>query len=385
MAAASAASAAPSESRSGNESAPFGATTAQLEQSPPRVKLRFSARRAFDPARLSAETGPYLCAEFDPPRGEQARTELCVIGAGRPRRARLRVYQVTPGGRKLSGVDVEGEIRRPDTRSLVAAFDPERAGLEPGRLRWRLLEGSGPACPSTGGSGCFAAAIKGGSGDFHLRRVRVAGCRRTGSHFRNAGPSNRRLVALTFDDGPSPYTAQVLDILRREQAQATFFQLGNQIPGREEVMRRILREGSEIANHSFNHANLAGGGGGAVAQLRTTNARVRAATGFTPCSFRAPYGAVGGGLIAAAASQGMTTVQWDVDPQDWQTPGAGAIAGRVIGGVRPGSIVVMHDGGGNRGQTVAALPRIINALQARGYRIVTVSRMLGYEPRYALE
>ena len=387
MAAPSAAAAAPSESHSGDQSAPFGATTAQLEQSPPRVKLRFAARRAFDPARLSAKSGPYLCAEFDPPKGRDARTEVCIVGRGRAGGARLRAYRLTPGGRKLSGVDIGGSVRRSGKRSAAASFAPARAGLSPGELRWRLVEGTGPMCPSSerGSSGCFAAAVRGGSSAFQLRRVRVAGCRRTGSHFRRAGSRSRRLVALTFDDGPSPYTPQVLDVLRRERAHGTFFQLGKEMPGREEVMRRILREGSEIANHTFNHANLAGGGAGAVAQLRTTNARVRDATGFTPCAFRAPYNAVGGGLIAAAASQGMTTVQYDVDPSDYSNPGSGAIAGRVIGAVNPGSIVVMHDGGGHRGQTVAALPAIINALRARGYRFVTVSDILGYKPRYALE
>jgi peptidoglycan/xylan/chitin deacetylase (PgdA/CDA1 family) len=85
-------------------------------------------------------------------------------------------------------------------------------------------------------------------------------------------------------------------------------------------------------------------------------------------------------LISEARSQGMNTIQWDVDPTDWSTPGTGAIYSRIVSQTRPGSIILMHDGGGPRGQTLAALPRIINTLRARGYRFATVPQLLGLEP-----
>jgi peptidoglycan/xylan/chitin deacetylase (PgdA/CDA1 family) len=96
-----------------------------------------------------------------------------------------------------------------------------------------------------------------------------------------------------------------------------------------------------------------------------------------PCLFRAPYGATSPALIAEASSMGFATIQWDVDPTDWARPGTGAIYSRVVGGVRPGSIVLQHDGGGNRSQTLAALPQEIQTLRSRGYRFVTVTQLLG--------
>jgi peptidoglycan/xylan/chitin deacetylase (PgdA/CDA1 family) len=188
-------------------------------------------------------------------------------------------------------------------------------------------------------------------------------------------------VALTFDDGPGSDTSRVLDVLKRTDSRATFFLIGQQVSGGRTVLRRALREGHDLANHSWNHANLSGGGMG---QLSSTNAAIRRATGYTPCLFRAPYGAVSGTLIGQARSLGMLTIQWDVDPQDWARPGSGAIMARgragiarVLGNVRPGSIVVMHDGGGPRDQTVAALPGMISALKRRGYRIVSLTQLLG--------
>ncbi len=202
------------------------------------------------------------------------------------------------------------------------------------------------------------------------------GCRRGGNPLRFNGSRRRKVVALTFDDGPSAYTADVIRVLKRKNVKATFFVLGNQIPGREATLRRDLKLGYEVGDHSFNHAAYAGGGGEATRQLRRTNARIRRATGFTPCLFRPPYGSYNRDLVGRARALGMMTIVWDVDPRDWSTPGSGAIYRRIVGAVRPGSIVLMHDGGGPRGQTVAALPRVIDTLRARGYRFATVTRLL---------
>jgi peptidoglycan/xylan/chitin deacetylase (PgdA/CDA1 family) len=111
--------------------------------------------------------------------------------------------------------------------------------------------------------------------------------------------------------------------------------------------------------------------------MAITSNRIKEATGFRPCLFRPPYGAYDSRVVSDARSLGMTTVNWDVDPTDWTTPGSEAIYQRVVSHVQPGSIVLMHDGGGNRSQTVAALPRIIQNLKGRGYHFSTVSQMLG--------
>jgi peptidoglycan-N-acetylglucosamine deacetylase len=200
------------------------------------------------------------------------------------------------------------------------------------------------------------------------------GCRRGGLPFRTNGPRNHKVVALTFDDGPSPFTVQVIRILVRERAKGTFFVLGNQIPGYERQLQRELAYGFEIGDHSFSHPQFP-----SSAQISRTRDRIKRATGFTPCLFRPPYGAVDRALIGRARALGMMTINWDVDPRDWSTPGTGAIYSRVVSAARPGSIILMHEGGGPRGQTVAALPSIIRTLRARGYQFATVSELLGHK------
>jgi peptidoglycan/xylan/chitin deacetylase (PgdA/CDA1 family) len=163
-------------------------------------------------------------------------------------------------------------------------------------------------------------------------------------------------------------------VLRHENAHATFFEIGEQIPGRSELLKRMLFDGNEIGNHTTHHVTLPG-----EAEIADTQRLIQGATGFRPCLLRPPGGELDSGVLAAAADLDLTTVTWDVDPRDWSNPGAGAIRAAVTGAVQPGSIVDMHDGGGDRSQTLAALPAIIRELHHRGYRLVTVTELLGGE------
>jgi peptidoglycan/xylan/chitin deacetylase (PgdA/CDA1 family) len=172
-------------------------------------------------------------------------------------------------------------------------------------------------------------------------------------------------------------------VLERERVPATFFVVGSQVRGRGELLRRMLRDGSTIGNHTLSHANVAGAGPFATRQIAATQAIVRAATGYEPCLVRPPGGATSGALTRLVHSLGALSILWDVDPRDWSRPGAEAIAARVLGSTRPGSIVLLHDGGGDRSQTVAALPVIIRALRKRGLRLVTVNRLLGLRDHVA--
>ena len=117
--------------------------------------------------------------------------------------------------------------------------------------------------------------------------------------------------------------------------------------------------------------------------MRPTQAAIHNATGFRPCLLRPPYGIAPAGVVRIVRSLGLLTIQWDVDPADWSRPGASVIAQRVLSAVRPGSIVIMHDGGGDRSETVQALGTIVPTLLARGYHLVTVPRLLGLRPAYA--
>jgi len=199
-----------------------------------------------------------------------------------------------------------------------------------------------------------------------------SGCTHRGPDFRTHGPRRRKRIAIGFDDGPSDYTPKVLAVLRRFGAHATFFEIGQEIAGRTATMKSIIAQGNEIGNHSLHHEQNA-----SSRSLAETNRLIRNATGFRPCDFRPPDGAVNAGLIERAHAERLVTVNWDVDPRDWSDPGAGAIASNVIHNAHDGSIVVMHDGGGNRGETVAALPQILSHFQHRGYRFVPVEEILG--------
>jgi peptidoglycan/xylan/chitin deacetylase (PgdA/CDA1 family) len=225
----------------------------------------------------------------------------------------------------------------------------------------------GGGLPGTGQSGSTQAAAAAAT-----QRLPI-GCGHGGAPLRTHGPRGRKRIAIGFDDGPSDWTPKVLRVLRQFHSHATFFEIGQEVPGRTRVMKKILAQGNEIGNHSLHHeANPSSG------SLHATDRLIRRATGFRPCDFRPPDGATNAALVGRAHAQHLVTVDWDVDPRDWANPGAGAIASNVIHHARNGSIVVMHDGGGSRAQTVAALPAILSHFRHRGYRFVTVAELLGH-------
>ncbi|HVS28771.1 MAG TPA: polysaccharide deacetylase family protein [Solirubrobacteraceae bacterium] len=211
----------------------------------------------------------------------------------------------------------------------------------------------------------------------------IVGCTAHGPWLRmdGASPKAGKVVALTFDDGPSQYTDGFLKVLARFHAHATFFVIGNQVPGREPALQHTLAAGNAIGNHTFTHPNLAALKRKDVrAELLPTTRQIRRATGFRPCVFRPPFGAKNRTVISQARRLGMLTVIWSVDTRDYTRPGTSAIVQRVLSGVRPGGIVLMHDGGGDRSQTLAALPTILRRLKARGYRTVTLQQLFHARP-----
>jgi peptidoglycan-N-acetylglucosamine deacetylase len=233
-----------------------------------------------------------------------------------------------------------------------------------------------PAKAGGGGGGAAAAVTD-------RRGRRIVGCHPRGVSFRRHASRARRAVGLGFDDGPSPFTPRFLRVLRKNHAHATFFEIGRLVPGHAAVMRQILRQGNTIGNHSLTHSNLARGGRFARFELRKTMALIHHATGFRPCLFRAPYGAVSAALVREARAAGMLTVQWDVDPHDYvSTERPRYIAGAVSKAVRGGSIVVMHDGGGDRSRTLHAVPLILHRLRRHGYKVMTIEQLLHLRREY---
>lgn len=206
------------------------------------------------------------------------------------------------------------------------------------------------------------------------------------------GGSNPHAIALTFDDGPDPdYTPRILSILERKQVPATFFVIGENALEHPEILRRIVADGDEIGNHSYTHPNLAEESAlGTRLELNATQRLIEAYTGRATRLFRAPYfgdaePTTADELVPAAEAQarGYTIVGLHVDPGDWRTPGTEAIIRRVMTQIhaaskeRSANVVLLHDGGGNRNQTIAALPAIIDQLRAQGYHFVPVSQLAG--------
>ncbi|MED7952915.1 polysaccharide deacetylase family protein [Streptomyces sp. BE303] len=194
------------------------------------------------------------------------------------------------------------------------------------------------------------------------------------------GAGSAPMVALTFDDGPDPeFTPQVLDVLRRYDAPAAFFCIGLHVLAHPGVVRRTAAEGHTLGNHSWSHAYLPDLGPiGLREQLGHTSEALAEAAGLDgPVGWlRPPYGGRSPELLDTVADLGLTTVLWDVETNDWALPGPEVIAERVFRQVRPGSVVLMHDGGGDRAQTVAALPTVITGLRERGYRLVGLGELL---------
>ena len=327
-------------------------------------------------AKLVAHPDPrqagsrYLCFGFGHPPQAGERW-ICLGGAKAHKRVGLET--VGAGGRPADAGSVRARVLRPRPDKLVVALEPGEAGLTPRHYRWRVLASRGCEVRAR----CAESLPATGTAAFRLRPVRAVGCTGGSAGLVYNGSRERPVVALTFDDGPSEYTPEFLRVLREKGVPATFFEIGQEMPGREEVMRQILAEGDEIGDHTMNHVELPG-----YSQIAGAAARIDAYTHFQPCLFRPPGGAVDAGVIATAGSLGLRTINWDVDPRDWSLPGSGAIYANIVGHARNGSIILMHDGGGPRNETLAALPRVIDALRARGFRFATVSELLGYRILY---
>ncbi len=181
-----------------------------------------------------------------------------------------------------------------------------------------------------------------------------------------------KVVYLTFDDGPNgTYTPQVLDLLEKYDAKATFFVTGQNVTSNPELSARIADAGHSVQSHTWNHADLRKLDRATFnAQVRDTNAAIEKAVGARPSCLRPPYGARNERVTGWLAEEGMQMVLWDVDPQDWRKPGANTIYSEVIEHVKDGSVILLHDAGGNRDQTVQALSRILETLSSKGYRFV---------------
>ena len=191
---------------------------------------------------------------------------------------------------------------------------------------------------------------------------------------RRLGTAAGREIALTFDDGPDPrWTPTVLDLLRKHHVRATFCLVGQHVAEHPQLVRRIAAEGHALCNHSWSHdeAMQRRPAASVRADLERTSRAIVQAAGRAPRYYRAPGGNWAPSAVSAADRQQLRLLGWSVDPYDWRRPPAAEIARRILAGVAPGAIVLMHDGYGARGNTVAALRNLLPALAARQLRFGT--------------
>ncbi len=186
-------------------------------------------------------------------------------------------------------------------------------------------------------------------------------------------------IALTFDDGPDPqYTLQILDVLQKYGVKATFFCTGEHSVAYPDVLRCVHEAGHVIGNHSWGHRDM-----GllpaehVLPEITRASDAIREITGVAPTLFRPPFGSLSSHVLTQLQQLNLTTVLWNAgeEARDWSSPGVDFIVSRILKKVGNGTIVLMHDSGGDRSQTVAALPIVIERLQSKGFKFVTIQQM----------
>ncbi len=230
-------------------------------------------------------------------------------------------------------------------------------------------------------SAAAVALTSGRAGRAQQQQFRLPPGAVDGPHTVTRVATERPLVALTFDDGPHhSLTPQLLQILADYNVRATFYVIGNRVTWHPELVRLTAQAGHEVGNHTWSHPSLFGySDGGVLDQIDRTSQAIEAACGHRPVTMRPPFGNLYPRQRQMLhAARGMPTVLWSVDPQDWTRPGSSVVANRIVSRSHPGAVILTHD---IHGPTVRAMPATIAGLQARGFRFVTVSELLGW-PRW---
>lgn len=181
-------------------------------------------------------------------------------------------------------------------------------------------------------------------------------------------------VALTFDDGPGPYTPAVLSILRRYQAKATFFVLGEKVAARPDLLRAVVADGHVVANHTWNHPHLVDLDAAAVREQLATTAQAIRAAGVQPITLmRPPFGSTDPAVAKVATSMGLRVSLWTYDSEDWRGRAPADMAAGLFRELLPNTVVLLHDGTADPSNTIAALPAMIEGLRHRGYCTVAMT------------
>ncbi|BAY99113.1 polysaccharide deacetylase [Tolypothrix tenuis PCC 7101] len=194
-----------------------------------------------------------------------------------------------------------------------------------------------------------------------------------------------KVIALTFDDGPAPkYTEQILGILKKENIKATFFCVGEMVHYFPQIVKEEVAAGNAIGNHTWHHWYRKMNPTIAQREIESTATQIYETTGVKTSLFRPPFGILNNGVADYAKKNNYAILMWSDDSQDYRRPPVSRLVNNVIKGAKPGGMILMHDGGGNRSNTVKALPEIIDTLKKRGYSFVTVPELLAIQAQKPL-
>ncbi|WP_176159294.1 polysaccharide deacetylase family protein [Prosthecobacter debontii] len=188
-----------------------------------------------------------------------------------------------------------------------------------------------------------------------------------------------KVLAMTFDDGPHPtLTPKLLDILKARNIKCTFFVIGKSAKAYPNIIKRMIAEGHEVANHTWTHASLTSRSDAQIRnELQMSEDALVAVANYRPHLIRPPYGAINTRIKQLMFSEfGYSTILWSVDPQDWRRPGVSVVTSRLVNGAHPGAIMLAHD---IHPPTIEAMPSMFDQLLAKGYQFVTVSQLLNME------
>jgi peptidoglycan/xylan/chitin deacetylase (PgdA/CDA1 family) len=252
---------------------------------------------------------------------------------------------------------------------LIALLAHHSAGASPARTQARHTRQPGPLPVATAAPDALMA------GEQAVSRVLAY------TPFVKEGSARKREVALTFDDGPGPYTPQLLSVLERLHVHATFFVIGEMLRYFSASALREIRDGDVIGDHTETHPEMASlSAHDQYEELFEQIARIELLGGPRPDLFRPPYGSFNATTMRQLHHLHLLMVLWSADTDDYLRPGVATIEQRALAAAQPGAIILMHDAGGDRSQTIAALPGIVRGLRARGLRMVTVPQLLKDDP-----
>ena len=330
-----------------------------------QVRVGSTLDEVFSARKINVRPGDYVSVSDNVIKAEKGRRFSAIVNG----------EQLTP--QQVDELSIEGDetIEFGDGENILEEFTYEAEPIMP----YLKMEGTGTTLQYVSQWG-YPGELQHRVGKDSGHKADVVTKERTDCVITCVDPfiEDKKLVALTFDDGPlSPYTEQYLDILNQYGVKATFFNLGDNVQANPELAKRVVDEGHQLCNHTMAHNQLTAVDNEVVySEITRSAAVIQEATGVLTSHLRPPYGDFTERSWLGSGGSITASIRWNADSVDWALPGVDAIVSNSLLNLHSGSIILMHDGGGDRSQDVEALPRIIEQVQADGYEFVTIADLM---------